>query len=526
MHWADVLARELLEQASTHTLATGITPSGPIHVGNLREVATTEAVHRSLEDLGGNSTLLYIGDTYDPLRKVSPFLEDPAVNTAGIDYEAHVGQPLSAIPCPCSEHESYAHHFLEPFLGALEDLGIRPEVKLAHELYEGGAYAESIEKAMASAELIRGILTEVSGRDLEPTWIPLNVRCQACGSISATTPVLYEYPEVEYMCACGHEGSVDIREPGIGKLAWRVDWPARWSFLGVTFEAFGKDHAASGGSWDTAQPIARQVFDHEPPHHTTYEFIHVKGEGAMHSSTGTGIAAEDVLDVTPPEALRFLFMRYQPAKHVEFDPGMGILDLVDEYDRTLVDWHEQGESQEINDVERVLWLSQPTGQLPERPGQSVPMRHLATLVQLYDETDAVLASVRRSGDLDEITKAEEDLLRLRIEHTRNWIASFAPDMVKFELPDEVPHGLLQDIHRERLQAFLEALEDVHWDADSVQNAVYQAAEQTDTGAGSIFKAAYLAVLGTGRGPRLGPFLAGMERDWVLERLRQAVAGPS
>ena len=34
MHWADVLADELLKEDKKHVLATGITPSGPIHIGH------------------------------------------------------------------------------------------------------------------------------------------------------------------------------------------------------------------------------------------------------------------------------------------------------------------------------------------------------------------------------------------------------------------------------------------------------------------------------------------------------------
>ena len=38
MHWADVLADKLLKEDKKHVLATGITPSGPIHIGNMREI--------------------------------------------------------------------------------------------------------------------------------------------------------------------------------------------------------------------------------------------------------------------------------------------------------------------------------------------------------------------------------------------------------------------------------------------------------------------------------------------------------
>ena len=48
MHWAEVIADDLLKTGKKHTLATGITPSGPIHIGNMREVLTTDAVYGSL----------------------------------------------------------------------------------------------------------------------------------------------------------------------------------------------------------------------------------------------------------------------------------------------------------------------------------------------------------------------------------------------------------------------------------------------------------------------------------------------
>lgn len=520
MHWADVLANELLENEREHTLATGITPSGPIHIGNLREVLTTEAVHRALEDHGADATLLYIGDTYDPLRNVPPFLEDHAN-----DYEEHLGRPISDIPAPNDAHDSYAEAFLAPFLDALDRLGIQPTTHLAHELYEEGSYTDAIRTALEHADTIRRTLNEESGRELPPEWVPFNPRCATCGRIGTTTVTSTQDTTITYACEHGHEGTLDALEPGAGKLPWRVDWPARWALLDVTFEAFGKDHAASGGSWDTGAPIARDVYGIQPPHHTVYEWISVKGQGAMSSSQGTGIAAEAVLDATPPEALRFFFMRYQPEKHIEFDAGQGMLDLVDDYDKALEALAHDEPIPEINDARRVLELSQPSGAIPKHPTHTVPMRHLATLVQIYDDTDDVLASVERSGHIDDLTPQEESHLRTRIEHTRHWTRTFAPDHLTFTLAEETPHGKLQAVHREHLQALLHELESTDWDADAIQNAVYAASQALDTSPGGVFKAAYLALLGQTGGPRLGPFLAGLERDWALERLHDAAESP-
>ena len=75
MHWADVIAERLAERGDSHVMATGITPSGPIHVGNMREVLTADMVVRACERIDLKAELVYIADSADPLRKIYPFLD-------------------------------------------------------------------------------------------------------------------------------------------------------------------------------------------------------------------------------------------------------------------------------------------------------------------------------------------------------------------------------------------------------------------------------------------------------------------
>ena len=84
MHWADVVAEKLLEDSNDHVISSGITPSGPIHLGSMREILTADAVARAVNDKGGNAKLIYIADNADPLRKVYPFLDSNI-------YEKYVG---------------------------------------------------------------------------------------------------------------------------------------------------------------------------------------------------------------------------------------------------------------------------------------------------------------------------------------------------------------------------------------------------------------------------------------------------
>ena len=525
MHWADVLAEELSKRGSRHVLATAITPSGPIHVGNMREVLTTEMVHRSLEKMGCESELLYIGDTYDPLRKVYPFLKQE-------EYAQHVGKPLSDIPCPCGSHESYAHHFLEPFLKDLEQLGVRPRVLLAHEMYREGMYLDATRTALDHAKEIEEIIVRVSGRELPKKWLPFNVQCAQCQRLNGPVPTLYEHPYLEYRCgACGHEGRKDVREPGGGKLPWRVDWPARWRFLEVTFEAMGKDHAAAGSSWDTGIEISEKVYGYAPPLRTVYEFIQLKGVGAMHSSTGTAVSASEMLRMTPPEVLRFLIARYQPGKHIDFDPGMGIVDLVNEYDRWEQAYFAGGaparDDPQFKELDRVIELSQP-GSVPVEAPPQVPYNHLVLLTEIAGTWPGVKAILQRSEMVDDLSESDEEHLKHRVEHARYWLERFAPPESRTRLAETWTPAMavqLSPEDRRFLHALHGKLANGKWTAEELHNAIHAASKETGLGGAKAFQAIYVAFLDKKRGPRAGHFLASLERPFVLRRLQEASKEP-
>lgn len=533
-HWADVEAQKLLEARGRGPIlfATAITPSGPIHVGNMREVLTTEAIFRAARDAGAEVELLYIADDYDPLRKVYPFLDE--------SYETHVGKPLREIPCPddagrpngCGRHESYSEHFLEPFLSNLKELGIEPTVMSAYSLYHEGRYVEHTIKSLDKADQIRQIIESVSGRQLARSWAPFNPQCPTCGRIKGVDVLAYAFPLLQARCsACakGHDDpeagafQVDVQKPGVGKLPWRIDWPARWDFLGVAFEAFGKDHGAKGGSWDTGVRIIQDVFEGKEPEHVMYEFLNLKGQGAMHGSTGVAVSADDVLRMTPPEVLRYLLMRQSPRKHIDFDPGLGLITLVDEFDRLerIVLGKEENPGT-FSEPERTYELSCPV-QVPDRLPNKVQYAHLVTVAQMGQSVAEVEAILRRSATLTgALDDHSQDELEERVAHVRFWLERFAPDGVKFEVQESLP--AFEQTEADRMfytdaAARFEELED--WTGQSVHDAIYAARDEAGLSAGQAFKAVYRAVLGKDRGPRAGFFLGSLDRSWVIQRFQAA-----
>ncbi len=491
IHWADVIAEDLLKRGKKHRIATGITPSGPIHLGNLREMLTADAVRRAVIDRGGEAELIYIADTFDPLRKRYPFLPE--------EYERYVGMPLSEIPDPEGCHDSYADHFLEPFLESLEILGIPVIVKKADRMYKEGQYEEAIRTALRRREDVARIIEEVTGRKLEEDWFPFMPLCESCGRINSAKVVGFDDRWIYYRCECGHEGKASYR--GGGKLTWRVDWAARWKILGITCEPFGKDHAAAGGSYDTGKRLAREIFGIEPPYPIPYEWINLKGVGAMSSSKGIVIPVREFLDVLPPEIVRYIIIRVKPKKHIDFDPA-NLLELVDEFEEGIRKKDRAVELSLVGDVEY----------------SDVPFRHLVVVGQIAKwDIERVLEILERTGyRIDE--KARRDVER-RLKYAKNWLERFAPERLKFEIAESVDPSKFGEEEKEFLRAFAERL-DEKMRPEEIHNLVYDVAKEVGLKPAKAFQAIYKAILGKSYGPRAGYFLKMLGIDWVKKRFKQ------
>ena len=489
IHWADVVARAV---EGKQVIATGITPSGNIHVGNMREVVTGDAIFRAIGDAEKNARLIYIADTYDPLRTVYPFL--PAA------YKKYVGMPLSEIPDPFGCCSSYAEHYLRPFSVSLGELDIAPEVYRADRMYKEGLYTNATKIALEQHNLIAEIIESVSKRKLPAGWSPYNPLCERCRRISAAQ-IIEHVPArtaVRYRCDCGAEGVADY-SMGQGKLAWRVDWPARWNILGVTIEPFGKDHAVAGGSYDTGQRISREVYGYTPPVPVPYGHIHLKGRGKMSSSKGVTISIQEMLESAPADVLRYMIIKTKPEKLIDFDPGLGLLTLVDEFDR--------GEG-------RAFELSRISEQ-----GCNVPFRHMVTAVQIAHNCDELVEVLRRSG----YVTADMTALRKRAENVRNWLDRFAPPFVKFEVQRTLPVQVktLTSGQKKALEKLAKALETDSRDPEWLHNEVYNISEQVGIHSKDAFKAIYISLLAKTSGPRAGWFLATLDPEFVIARFREA-----
>lgn len=337
MHWAYEAATKLMKQhpQETITCASGVSPSGYVHVGNFREIATTYFVTKAIRDLGGSPRYILSWDDYDRLRKI------PA-NVIGIS-EDEIGRPYTKVPSPDSQAVSYGKFFEASFEADLAAIGIHPEFIYETERYESGAYDEQLKTAMAQRKAIYDILayfrTEAADETERENYYPVSLYCDTCGYDSTViTSYDPETATISYTCRHGHEGKQIIGQGQKVKLHWKVDWPMRWRYEQVAFEPGGKDHSSKNGSFDVASKMVREIFDWQPPMYEPYDFVNIKGQTKkMSSSSGNIITLAELLQIYTPELVFYLYAKYLPK--AQFDLGLDddVLRNYAEFERKIAD---------------------------------------------------------------------------------------------------------------------------------------------------------------------------------------------
>jgi lysyl-tRNA synthetase, class I len=337
--WDDVIADRVAaatDPGRPVVVASGISPSGPIHMGNLREVFTTHLVAEALRRRGREVVHLHSWDDYDRFRKV-PSGIDPS-------FERYVGMPLAAIPDPEGGAGSYAEHFMDELRASLDVLGVQMTEVRQSERYPSGVYNASIRRAMDERALVFDTLAgqQTPGRHERPLeerrreYYPFKPYCPDCATDN-TRVTGYSDDTVRYECRCGHSGEMSLADGATisGKLVWKVDWPMRWAYEGVAFEPAGEDHHAPTGSFTVGRTLVCELYGGQAPDSVVYSFVALAGVGGkMSGSVGGAAIPATALDLIEPGIVRWLYIRRLPAQSFAIDLSpRAIQRLYDEWDR-------------------------------------------------------------------------------------------------------------------------------------------------------------------------------------------------
>ena len=527
--WADEIADEVEARDPDEPIVVkgGISPSGVPHLGNVNEIMRGHYVAEVLRERGHEVRQVFTTDDRDPLRKLPRKLADldgEIVDLGDVNAGAlgrNLGKPYTDVPDPFGCCDSYGAHFSNLIERSADLLGVPMEVVSTTDLYEDGEFEEATRHLLERRDLAREVLADYQDK-VDETYVPFNPICGNCGQITErVTAVDLEAGVVGYVCAdreagertiegCGHEGRATLRE---GKLPWRFEWPAEWRLLDVDFEPFGKDHAE--GSWPSGVDIARTVFGFEPPVPMVYEWFTLNGE-PFSSSAGNVVLVSDVLELVEREVLRYFFAK-DPSRGRDFDVERLDL-LVDEFDRfeRLYFGEEEGTEQERAFAERVYPLV-----VDELREERVRLPYTFAAVLGMTDDPAVREEIaRREGHVPEDAPewAVEEALE-RVELARNWASrvdnEYAYDLKRTELPDVD----LDPEEREALDELADFIAEGH-DPEAIQGEIYETAKRHDIPVGEFFATGYRLFFDQEHGPKLGPFLAQLDREFVLGRLRR------
>ncbi|PUA79766.1 lysine--tRNA ligase [Nocardioides currus] len=336
------------------TVASGASPSGPIHLGNLREFLTPHFVAEELRRRGVAVRHLHSWDDYDRFRKV------PAGVPA--EWADHIGRPLSAVPDPWECHPSWAEHFKEPLRASLAEMGVQMDEVSQTVMYQAGTYREQVLHAIRHRDRIEEVLgryrtkaapetlaeSEEEAESLadsvaneeEPAGsgdlarFPYRPWCGECGrDTTDVTSYDDETTVLTYTCRVdGHQGSTTVSEEDGGKLVWKVDWPMRWAWEKVDFEPAGLDHMTPGSSYTVGQELVASIFDWQAPARVTYAFVGIAGVQKMSSSSGGVPTPADALAILEAPMVRWLYTRRAPKQAFTIDFGPEVVRLYDEWD--------------------------------------------------------------------------------------------------------------------------------------------------------------------------------------------------
>ncbi|MEK7861578.1 MAG: hypothetical protein AAB284_09515, partial [Chloroflexota bacterium] len=273
---------------------------------------------------------------------------------------------------------------------------------------------------------------------------------------------------------CGRSGRISPFK-GNAKLYWNLQWCAMWDHFAVTYEEGGKDLLTAGGSRDRANEIYREVWKTDPPLGLMHEFLNVGGRKMSTSRpeewAKLGASAHELVGTYPPEMVRFLMLRTDPKRHIDFDPtGMSLPRLLDEYDRCADQYALDPES----DLGRIWALSQVDDD-PAPPAYRVRFSIVADWLQI-PSVDPMRKAEERKGAA--LTDPEAADLRRRIELARIWLERWAPEEAKFRVQDELPGAArsLSPAQRRFLERAAEVVTD-RMDPDALQQQLYGIARE-------------------------------------------------
>lgn len=500
--WVKNTADKIIEtfpDMEVYTFAAGISPSGTVHFGNFRDVMTSVPLIKEMNERGLKTRFVFSWDDFDRFRKV-PANVPPS-------FEKYIGLPLSVVPDPLGETESYAKHFEMEFEEAMKKLGIDMTYFYQTKEYKSGRYDDSILMALENREKVaKTLLSLMSDKakglkgikedEYIKDYYPISVYSRFTGKDN-TKVLSTDGPIITYLCRdTNKKDTIDLTKERNVKLQWKIDWPMRWREEKVVFEPGGHDHASPGGSFDAASRIAREVFEINPPVFVGYEFIGLRGlSSKMSGSSGLAISPGELLKIYQPQILKELYLRKSPSQKFDLAFDTEIFRQYDEYDR-------------------------------EYPNENnIPFRQAVAFGEILQwDMDKIQEILDKAG-----FQYTKESVSERVERAKYWLEKYNPEK-KIKIRDEVNTEYVISMNDES-KSFVKELKNYLQDKkdltiDNLTEILYNIPKVGVEGNKELiqqkqkafYKDLYNLLISVEKGPRLATFLYALDREKVLKLL--------
>ena len=494
------------------------TPSGIAHVGSLRGVLIHDALLREARERGLRPRFTYGCDDMDPVDEVP--------HGTGEYFREHLGKPLCRAPAPPGlPGDSMARAYFDEFTSTFGALGVDAEFYFMSDVYASGRLDETIDAYLRAAAKVREIYLRESGSARPEEWLPFQPVCERCGRIGTTFASDYDGETVAYECrpdlvewaeGCGARGRTSPFG-GAGKLPWKLEWAAKWKILPVTLEGAGKDHMGAGSSHRVASALARDVLGCAVPAAFAYEFF-TSGSAKMSSSKGIGLSASELVATLPPELLRYLVLRTQPRRALDFAvdlPGMNR--AFAEYERL---WRAVSDGSGQPKQRQLFAVSQAVARVeaPPAPAYSPPFDSIVSVVQ---QPHLDLASHIATLGLAPLTTPDLEWLEVKRAAAESWSQRFSETASRLTVLEDSITEVRKLSNQQR--AFLAVAARIlgkveQWGSARIQGCLFDAARIVGIETSSAFEALYTAFFGWPEGPRAGAFLEFVGKQPTCHRL--------
>ena len=502
---------------------SGLGASGIPHIGSMGDAVRAYGIALALQNLGFKSELIAYSDDMDGLRKIPHGLPDW--------LREHIARPVSSIPDPFGScHASYGAHMSSLLLDALDKVGIKYRFQSGREAYRQGILIEQIDIILKNRGKLGHKIAEFVGQDKYIEVLPYFPVCHNCGRLYTAVAQKYlpEEKKVAYVCSgsrignedvkgCGHKGETDITK-GEGKLAWKVEFAARWKAFDIRFEAYGKDimDSVRVNDW-----VADEILGYSHPLHVKYEMFLDKTGKKISKSAGNVLTPQMWLRYGTLESiLLLLFKRITGTRHVGLDDVPVLMkeydDLEDVYfDKIKID----NPAKLVKDKGLYEYINKL--QPPKQPGPHVSYQLVAQQAAIFPPSEDRYDKIFNRLVTYNIAKDKTDAMMQKIKLASNWADDNMAQEEKFDIK-------FSDAQRKAVADLIEAIRPFEGvlgtpeNAKNLQSKVFEVARNNGMEPKEFFTLLYRMFLNTERGPRIGNYFLDLGIDKAINTLRKYI----